>query len=492
MALGVGALRGAHDDTGLVAVQQLGLVGTLQGDAPASGEPERQRRQHEDRDPHEVRDVVQVQVEQHRQDVVATRGPQQAVERHHRGQERRAVRSVARPLEEVVLALVAGDPGLDERVEQDAGEDQHRGDLPRDDDAPGGRHTEDAGLPAGEDPEQAFGHPHVPVRLRAGGDLGGVVGTEAPHRVDRHQPAHEGRDAEHHEEVPSGLRGVDRHHRVADDVLVGAARAGPLGVLLVDEQHHVRPDEREQQPGDEQHVGDVEPGDDQVAGELAAEEEERHVGAHHRGGLDQPVGDAEPGARQQVVGQRVAGEPLQDAQQQQHAADQPVDLARLAEGSGDEHADEVDEHRRDEQHRCPVVHLPHQQTGTHVEGDVQRGRVGLGHVQAAEGVVGAVVDDLGHARLVPEAEEHSGDQEYDEAPQRDLAQHERPVVGEDLADLLLRQPRHPGALVGVVGSRADLRRLRRLDGGLGVGAHVPSRSQKLGPTGSVKSRVAMR
>ncbi len=127
--LGVGALRGAHDDAALVAVQEPRLVRPLERDAPATGEPERDRRQHEDRDPHEVGDGVQVEVEDHREDVVAAGSPQQAVQRHHRDQERRPVGGVARSLEQVVLALVAGDPLLDERVDQDPGEDEDREDL---------------------------------------------------------------------------------------------------------------------------------------------------------------------------------------------------------------------------------------------------------------------------------------------------------------------------------------------------------------------------
>ncbi len=304
-------------------------------------------------------------------------------------------------------------------------------------DVPADRDPEDLGLPAGEDPEEPFGDPHVPVGLGARGHLSRVVGAVLPHRVDRQEPAHEGGDAEDDEEVAAGLRRVDRHHREADDVLLGPAGAGPLGVLLVHEQHHVRADERQQQPGDQQHVGYVEPRDDHVAGELAAEHEERHVGADDGSRLDQAVRDPQPGARQQVVGEGVAREPLEDAEEQEHAADHPVQLTRLAEGSGDEDADQVDEHRGDEEHRRPVVHLPHEQAATDVEGDVEGRGVGLRHVQTAVLLVGAFVDDLAHARLVPKGEEHAGEEQDDEAPQRDLAQHERPVVGEDLADLLL-------------------------------------------------------
>ena len=83
--------------------------------------------------------------------------------------------------------------------------------------------------------------------------------------------------------------------------------------------------------------------------------------------LDQAVGDPQAGAGEQVVGQGVAREALEDAEQEQQRADHPVQLARLAERAGDEDAHHVHEHRRDEEHRRPVVHLPHQQAAADVE-----------------------------------------------------------------------------------------------------------------------------
>ena len=84
-----------------------------------------------------------------------------------------------------------------------------------------------------------------------------------------------------------------------------------------------------------------------------------------------------------------------------------------------------------------MVDLPHQQTAADVEGDVQRRGVGLGHVQALEQAVRALVLDLGHRRLEPEGQEDAGEDQDDEAVERDLAEHERPVVREDLAQVLL-------------------------------------------------------
>ena len=60
-----------------------------------------------------------------------------------------------------------------------------------------------------------------------------------------------------------------------------------------------------------------------VARELAAEEEERHVGADDRAGLDEAVRGADAGAGEQVVGQRVAGEALEGAEEQQQRSRSP-------------------------------------------------------------------------------------------------------------------------------------------------------------------------
>ncbi len=494
--LGVGALGGAHDHAGFVAVQQPRLVRPLQRDAPTAGDDEGHHRPHEDEGARGVGDVVQVRAEDLRDDVVAALGPQHAVQRHHGDHEGGAHRGVARTGEQVVLPLVTGDPGLDEGVEQQDGEQHARNDGAGDEDVPADREAADVRLPAGHRTQQTLGDTHVPVGLGAGGHLRRVVGAVHPDRVDRHQATHEGGEAEDDEEEPARLRGVDRHHRVADDVVVGLAGAGPLGVLLVHEQHHVGADERQQQPGDEQDVHGVQAGHDRVAGELAAEGEERDVAADHGDRLHQTVGDAKPGAGQQVVGQRVAGEALQDAQHQQQAADHPVDLARLAEGAGEEHAHHVHEHRRDEEVRRPVVHLPQQQAAAHVEGDVQRRGVRLRHLDAAQLVVGAVVGHVGHAGVEPQRQEDAGDQQDHEAPQRDLPEHERPVVGEYLADLLLGQGGHAGAVIGPGRHPAQRVGLLDLGGGGAVGGsgthRCHPRSQKLGPTGSVKSLWATR
>ena len=72
----------------------------------------------------------------------------------------------------------------------------------------------------------------------------------------------------------------------------------------------------------------------------------------------------------------------------------PVDLAGPAERAGEEDAHEVDDDGGDEQQRGPVVDLAHHQAGPHVEAEVERRLVGLGHLHAPQRLVAAVVDDV--------------------------------------------------------------------------------------------------
>jgi hypothetical protein len=169
-----------------------------------------------------------------------------------------------------------------------------------------------------------------------------------------------------------------------------------------------------------------------VPRELPAEQEERHVGADQGDGEQHALEDAQPGAGEQVVGERVAEQAFGERQGEQDDADDPVELARLAVGAGEEDPQHVAQDRGHEQDGCPVVDLPHEQPATDVEADVQRGRVRLAHVHAVQRRVGAVIDHVGHARLEEEGEEGAGEQQDDERVQRDLAEQEAPVIGEDL------------------------------------------------------------
>ena len=145
------------------------------------------------------------------------------------------------------------------------------------------------------------------------------------------------------------------------------------------------------------------------------------------------VRDAQAGARQQVVGERVAGEPVEDREHEQRHADDPVELARPAERAGEEDAAEVGDDRREEQQRGPVVDLAHHEPGAHVEAEADRRLVRLRHRRrraAGRSCRGRrPVLSLGtkkNVRYTPVSDED------DEAVHRDLADHERPVVGEDL------------------------------------------------------------
>ena len=238
---------------------------------------------------------------------------------------------------------------------------------------------------------------------------------------------------------------------------------------------------------------DVEPADDHVARELAAEHQELGPGAYHRDRLHDRGGDPQAGAGQQVIGQRVAGEALDQAQGHQTQPDQPVQLTGLAERAGEEHPEHVDQHRGHEQQRRPVVDLAHDQPAADVEGDVQRRVVGPRHLHAVQRHVGAVVADLGHRGVEEERQEGAGQQQDDERVERDLAHHERPVVGEDLVQLLAHAAGHAEPVLGPAAGLADrggrlVEALGPLDGGLLAqvdrvgGGH--GRSQNDGPTAS--------
>jgi hypothetical protein len=79
-----------------------------------------------------------------------------------------------------------------------------------------------------------------------------------------------------------------------------------------------------------------------------------------------------------------------------------------------------------------MVHLAHDEATAHVERDVQRGFVRLRHLDPTQRRVAAVVRGLGHGRVEEQRQERTRQQQHDERVERDLAEHERPVVREDL------------------------------------------------------------
>ena len=172
---------------------------------------------------------------------------------------------------------------------------------------------------------------------------------------------------------------------------------------------------------------------------------------------------------EQVVGQGVAGEALDQRQHRQLRADEPVELTRLAERPGEEHAHHVHVDRHDEQQCCPVVDLADDEAAADVEGDVKGRGVGLGHHDAPERDVGAVVLHLARAGHEPEGQERTGQQADDHGVHGHLTEHEGPVVGEDLLHEVADALGRPSAVVDPAGDPADLLHASAYRGlGLGV------------------------
>jgi hypothetical protein len=146
-------------------------VAALQREAdPAHEHPEDDRKQ-EEQDSEHPRDLVDRQVEVRGEDVVRAGRDKQGELRQDDDTDGGAGGHVARTVEHVVLAAVAGDPLLEERVDRQHREQDARHDDTRDEDVEGDREApdDDLGLPRHET-ERALEEQHVPVGLRAGAD----------------------------------------------------------------------------------------------------------------------------------------------------------------------------------------------------------------------------------------------------------------------------------------------------------------------------------
>ncbi len=427
----VGAL--AHHAGRLPLGQQAALA-RLERQAQPPGEPEDAQRHREEADAQGPGQRLHGQVEDEGEDVLGPGEQQHGVAGDGRRAQRRTDGPVPRAVAQVALPRRAGDPAFEEGVgvqgrEEYAGQQygRHQG-IPHD------RVTPQPCLHAGHQAQGAFEEPDVPVGLGSGGDHVGAVGAVVPDGVDLRDRPEGGEQPEDREEQPRGLGHVLGEERQADDVAAGPAGSRPLSVLQGEHEQDVHGDQAQQQAGDQQDVQGVEPGHDVVPGILAAEGEEAQVRAGDRDRQHDPLGDPQPGARQQVVGERVPGEALQQGQQEQRHAHQPVDFTGAAEGAGEEHPQQVRPDGGQEEQRRPVVDLADEQPAAHVEADLQGGEVGLRHEHPAQRRVGALVGRLPHRRVEEEGEVHAGQQQHDEAVERQFAQEERPVVGEDLAD----------------------------------------------------------
>ena len=261
-------------------------------------------------------------------------------------------------------------------------------------------------------------------------------------------------------------------------------------MLLVPDQREVAGDQGQDDAREQQHVSDVEARNDEVAGEVAVEDQPVHPGTDDRDThRDTTEGGAEAGAREQVVGDGVTEEAFEHRQDEQQAADDPVRFTRATEGAGEEDASEVNDDRRREHQCSPVVNLANEETAAHLEGDVQGRLVGARHRDTAKRLVRALVDDVCHRRIEEQRQEHTGDQQDHEAVERDLAEHEGPVRREDLVDL----PAHAcGEVVAGVHSLRLSSRCRADLGRFGCCCGHGRRSQNAGPSASMKSPSATR
>ena len=193
----------------LIAVQQLVPVASLQAEAGPLGDDERERGSNDQQHPEGPRDRVDTEVESRRDQIVAAGKPEDSVEDDGHDADPCPHRCVAGTIEQIVFALVAGGPRFQEGVEGQSGEqdpgDHHGWDehVPRDGE-PG-----DDRLPVWHETKCAVEPADVPVGLGSGRHLVGRIGTKDPDRVDVHQAAQQGDDAEDDEEEAARLRHVN-------------------------------------------------------------------------------------------------------------------------------------------------------------------------------------------------------------------------------------------------------------------------------------------
>ena len=113
-------------------------------------------------------------------------------------------------------ALILGHLGFDEWVDARPGSPGCRAAQPSARTAGVSRTPTVADLPGRHQTGRPVQEHHVPVRLGARGDLGRVVRSEQPDRVDLGEPTQGRTDAEHDEEESAGLGGIDREHPLPD------------------------------------------------------------------------------------------------------------------------------------------------------------------------------------------------------------------------------------------------------------------------------------
>ncbi len=226
----------------------------LQAKADPPGDHVRRDRAGDHQHPGYPGDGVQRHVELVGDHVVGALGPQHAVEHDHGHADPGARGRVARPVVDVVLGLVAGDPALEERPGRRAAEDDPQRQRERDQHRQRQRVAEEVDLPGGHDAQRPLQDAQVPVGLAGRGDRQRGVRAVQPDRVDLRERRQHGQRAEDEEEPRGALEQEVRVERLAPDRALGVAERRHRGVLLVEGDEDVRRHQRQEQPGDEQHV----------------------------------------------------------------------------------------------------------------------------------------------------------------------------------------------------------------------------------------------
>ena len=243
-------------------------------------------------------------------------------------------------------------PGVED-CEDDAGEEDPAEEGVRQDSV-----AEHVDLERWHQPQGADQPPEVPVGLGAVRAEPRLERTVLPDRVDLHKSPEQKQHAGDGEQQAGRAQRVARPQGGSDDVVLPVSGPPELRVLLAHDDRQVRADQGRQEGRQQQDVGDEQAGfEARGAGELAAPDQEREVCADEGDRQRDAVADREPHPGEQIVGERVAGEALEDREHEQRQPDHPVDVARLAKGPGEEDAHQVHDDRGDEDERRPVVGL---------------------------------------------------------------------------------------------------------------------------------------
>ena len=253
----------------------------------------------------------------------------------------------------------------------------------------------------------------------------------------------------------------------------------------------MRAEQQPDQDREDQDVRDVHPRPElRAAGEHPVEQPVHEVLAHEREREPDRVADHEAHPRHQVVDERVAEIRLEQRQREHRHAEPVRQLTRLPIRAREEHAEEVEDDRRDEDVRGPVMRLPDQQAGADGEREVHDRGVRLTHPLAVERrVVGAVEDDLPRGVDEEEGQVDPGADEDDERVERDLAEQERPVIRKEVPERLAQVRRRRGALVEPAHGAPGQRRSARSRHGCAFHMRTPHHD---GPTGPSKLPFARR